>query len=106
MKIKTPPKELQAAGRAFWRKVLGEFSLTDSHDLERLGMAAKCLDDLAEAEQRVRLDGMFAVNRYGNTIEHPGLKVIRDTRLLFVKIIRELGLDIVNPQETRPPRLY
>jgi len=69
-------------------------------------MACKCLDDLSEAEQRVRLDGMFQVNRYGNTTEHVGLKVIRDTRLLFVKIIRELGLDLDNRPETRPPKLY
>ena len=106
MKIATPPGDLKAAGKTFWRKIHGEFVLDGQHDLERLGMACRCLDDLTEAEDRVRADGMFQVNRYGNTIEHPGMKVIRDMRLLFVRIIRELGLDLTNGPESRPPRRY
>lgn len=100
------PKELRTpAGRNFWKKVLKEYELTETHDLERLSMAAKCLDDISEAEERVRKDGMFVKNRYGSTIEHPGMKTIKDCRLLFVKIIRELALDISAP-ESRPPRKY
>ena len=57
MKIPKPPKELNATGRKFWRRVLSEYDLQDSHDLERLSMAAKCLDDLSEAEERVKTDG-------------------------------------------------
>ena len=68
-------------------------------------MACKTLDDLKEAEDRVKVDGMFVVNRYGNTIEHPAVKTIKDLRLLFVKIIRELALNISIP-ESRPPKRY
>ncbi len=52
-------------------------------------MACKCLDDLSEAEERVKVDGMFTVNRYSAAVEHPAFKTIKDLRLLFVKIIRE-----------------
>jgi hypothetical protein len=103
--IKTPDG-LKSKGAAFWKKVLSEYELSEAHDLSRLEMAAKCLDDLAEAEKRVEADGMFTTNRYGATVEHVGCKTIRDNRLLFVKIIRELALDIIAPGDSRPPRQY
>lgn len=106
MKKQKAPKELQKSGRAFWNKVLSEYELTEAHDLERLSMAAKCLDDLTDAEARVKTEGMFTTNRYNTTVEHPALKVIRDLRGLFVKIIRELALDVVGPEDSRPPRKY
>ena len=105
MKIPKPPKELKASGRKFWRKVLLEYDLQESHDLERLSMAAKCLDGLNEAENRVEADGMFVTNRYGNLVQHPGVKTIKDNRTLFVKIIREMCLDIT-AGDSRPPRRY
>ena len=103
--VKTPT-DLGAQGRRFWESLLREVELEEAHDLERLCMACKCLDDLDVAESRVKADGMFTINRYGATVEHPAFKTIRDLRLLFVKIIRELGLDIAAPGESRPPRQY
>jgi phage terminase small subunit len=106
MKFLKAPSGLKATGRRFWKNVLSEYELSETHDLERLCMAAKCLDDLAMAEKRVKDDGMFTKNRYGNVVEHPGLKMIRDMRLLFIKIVRELALDIIDPSDSRPPRQY
>lgn len=105
MKIAKIPKGLKVAGRKFWKKVLNEYELPDTHDLTRLEMAAKCLDELADAENRIKADGRFTVNRYGATVEHPGCKMVRDSRILFIKIIRELNLDIPAPV-ARPPRNY
>ena len=104
MKIPQAPKGLKAAGKRFWKKVLSEYELYDAHDRERLLMACKCLDDLADIEARVESDGKFVTNRYGTPVEHPGCKMIRDLRTLFVKIIRESGLDLAT--ESRPPRQY
>ena len=83
MKVPKHPKGLDATGRKFWRKVLSEYDLQDSHDLERLSIASKCLDDLSEAEERVKTDGRFTTNRYGTVVEHPGVKMVRDMRMLF-----------------------
>ena len=98
-------RDLGIHGRRFWKKVMEEVGLEEAHDLERLSMACRCLDDLDVAESRVKVDGMFTTNRYGATVEHPAQKSIRDLRLLFIKIVRELQLDIT-PSESRPPRLY
>ena len=105
MKIPKAPNGLNSPGKRFWKKVLSEYDLQESHDLERLAMACKCLDDLAEAEKRVKSDGMFVTNRYGNLVEHPGIKLVKDSRTLFIKIIREMCLDLTTG-ESRPPRRY
>ena len=100
------PSGLGTNGKRFWKKVLTEFQLVDSHDLERLSMCAKCLDVIHEAETRLSVDGLFVENRYGTSTEHPGCKMVRDNKLLFVKIIRELGLDLNTAEPSRPPRQY
>ncbi len=84
---------------------MSEFELVEGHDLARLEMACKTLDDLAVAEEQIKNDGMFTKNRYGSTVENPAVKTVKDLRLLFVKIIRELNLDVTVP-ESRPPRGY
>lgn len=103
--IKTP-SDLEKSGRQFWKKVTSEYVLTEAHDLERLKMACRCLDEIAEAEQEVKINGMFVTNRYGNRVEHPAVKSMRDNRTLFCRIIRELGLDLETGPESRPPRQY
>jgi len=105
MEIMKIPNGLGEAGKDFWTKILGEYDLQEAHDLERLTMACKCLDDVIVIEERVKEDGRFTQNRYGGITEHPGGKSSRDTRALFMKIIRELNLDIAVP-ESRPPRKY
>lgn len=106
MKKQKAPNELKKAGKMFWQKVCSEYEIHDAHDLERLNIAAKTLDDLDEIEQRIKKDGLFTVNRYGSTVEHPGSKMIRDYRALFVRVVRELGLDLTTGPEARPPQRY
>jgi phage terminase small subunit len=100
------PKSLKKCGRDFFKKVLTEFDdLQDIHDLERLKMAGKCLDDIAEAEKQIKKDGRYVFDRYNQTKEHCAQKTIRENRIIFCRIIRELGLDLEVP-EPRPPRQY
>jgi phage terminase small subunit len=104
--LKTPraPTILKQKGKIFWRKVLSEYDLSDAHDLERLKMACRCLDELNDVEMQVETDGLFQIDRYGGIKEHVGLKTIRNFRLLFCRIIREMGLDTAVIPEPRIPR--
>ena len=106
MKLPRAPNGLKNPGKRFWRKILTEYDLQDTHDFERLAMAAKCLDDLSDIEAKIETDGRFITNRYNTIVEHPGCKAIRDGRMLFIKIIRELGFDLTSGPESRPPRKY
>lgn len=100
------PAGLKTPGRNFWNKAHSETVFEDAHDLERLKMACQCLDDLQVAEQQIKLDGAFIRDRYGQVKEHPAAKVIRDNRIIFCRIVRELGLDIEPVPESRLPRRY
>jgi len=98
------PKDLKKTGRAFWKRVLTEYQLEEAHDLQRLQMAARCLDDIDDAEKKIETDGMFVTDRYGQIKEHSAGKVQRENRIIFCRIIRELALDL--SEDTRPPRQY
>lgn len=104
--IKRAPSGLKKPGKKFWKKVLSEYELTETHDLERLNQAAGCLDVIDESEKDIEAEGFFILDRFKQKREHPGLKVIRDNKTLFCRIIRDLCLDLDNPEDSRPPRSY
>jgi hypothetical protein len=96
---------LKKAGKTFFEAVQADYAMEEAHDLARLEMAARCLDDIIEAEAAIKKDGAFVADRYGGTREHPAAKAIREYRALFLRIIRELALDL-DVIESRPPRKY
>lgn len=100
------PKNLKTPGRKFYKTVRSEFEFEDHHDIERLAQAAFCLDEISEAQKIVESEGRFIKNRFGELKDNPGLKVIRDFRTLFIRIVRELGLDLQSTETSRPPRQY
>lgn len=106
MKVAQPPGALKAAGRKFWKKVLSEYVLSDAHDLQRLAMAAGCLDEIAGAEVVLKTDGYFTLDRYGGRRESPAAKSVRENKIIFCRIIRELGLDLEETEASRPRRQY
>lgn len=106
MKIPKIPKGLQAPGKRFWKQAHSERELDEGHDLERLFMACRCLDEIAEDEKVVTSEGRFIEDRFHQKREHPAAKSIRDNKIIFCRIIRELALDIVAPGDARPPRQY
>ena len=106
MKIPKVPNGLQSHGKKFFKKVLSEYVLTEGHDLERLFMGCRCLDEIAEAEEIVKKEGRFIEDRFQQKREHPAAKAIRDNKIIFCRIIRELGLDMEGTQDSRPPRQY
>jgi len=99
------PAFLKGRGRKFYEDVLSEFIIETFHDRERLAAAAGELDIQDEAQKAIDTHGFYVVNRYGRLIENPGIKTLRDSRTLFVRILRELQLD-VSAEESRPPSLY
>lgn len=102
--MRKPPKTLQAVGRAFWRKVLRDYVLEENHELELLAQACGCLDRISEAQEEVKAKGSYFNDRFGQPKAHPGLHEERNQRILFCRLIRELGLDIESEAYTRPKR--
>jgi phage terminase small subunit len=101
-----PPKDLGPAGRRAWAKFHAEFNLLGVHDMERTRLACKCLDDEAAFVETVSAEGRYVTDRWNQKKEHPAAKAARECRMLFCRIVRDMGVDIQEAKETRPPRQY
>ncbi|MEI6263048.1 MAG: hypothetical protein WCR46_24545 [Deltaproteobacteria bacterium] len=103
--VKIPPG-LKAQGKQFWKKIQDVYGMDEAHDIERLKMACRCLDEIEEAELIIAAEGRYVPDRFEKTQEHSGCKAIRDNKTLFCRIIRELALDLTTTGDSRPPRQY
>ena len=95
------PKTLKTEGKRFWQSVLSDFSLEEKHHFELLKQACHCLDTIETARKAIETDGEYVDGK-----PHAGLKIIKDHRTLFVKVLRELSLDIEPPTTKRGPGRY
>ena len=55
-----------------------------------------------EARKLIEQEGLTFKDRFGQTKSYPAVEVERQSLLAFVRIRRELGLD-VEPPDSRPP---
>jgi len=103
-----PPSELKPKGRGrkFYKFINERFEIHDPHHDRLLIAACKCLDDEARAEKEIKERGSYYTDRFGQPKAHPAYQVIKDCRILFARLMRELQLDNVEPPDNRPPRLY
>ena len=98
------PKHLSRTAGKFYTDVFKEFEL-EPHHLKILTAACECLDRMQDAREQIKKDGLFVKDRYGQVKAHPAQKVEIDNKTLFARLIRELGLDIEGPEESRLPRI-
>ncbi len=105
METKKPARKLTGPGRVFWNKVLKQYAFESEHDFELLYQGCSTLNEIVEAEKVVSKEGRFIRDRFEQIREHPAMKTIRDNKLLFMKLVRELGLTITDDQ-ARSPRQY
>jgi hypothetical protein len=106
MKAKLPktPSELGQSGRKFFKKIVAEFEL-DSHHIELLTLAGKCLDRIESAREILDTEGIVTHDRFGTPKPHPACAIELQNKTIFARLVRELALDIDIPESPRPPRL-
>jgi hypothetical protein len=102
------PVELKARGRKFYAAVLKDFDPANfgPHDYQLLAQAGTCLDVIAEAEDELKKTGSYFIDRWGQPKQHPAHAVIRDNKIIFARLCRELNLSSEKPEDSRPPPLY
>ena len=76
------------------------FVLEDHHYRLLLG-ACEGWDRAEQARREVKRQGMFFSDRFGAPKVHPGVDVERKSRDQFRLLLRELGLDVEAPNESR-----
>lgn len=97
-----PPKHLSAGSRSWFRSVVRDYVLEDHH-VRLLVACCEAWDRAETARRKVAREGMFFEDRFGQPKPHPGVDVERKARDQFRLILRELGLDVAPPNETRAP---
>jgi P27 family predicted phage terminase small subunit len=98
-----PPRHLSPETKRWWRAVTEAFAL-EEHHLRLLQLACESWDRAQEARRAVQKDGLCVEGRFGPK-SHPALAVERDSRTSFMRALRELGLDIAAPDDSRPPAM-
>ncbi len=98
------PRYLSKTSRKFYGMILDNYEL-EPHHLQLLVMACECLDEKEAARVAVAKDGPSFTDRYGQVREHPMVSMGRQARLQYARLIRDLGLDLENPNDPRPNRI-
>jgi len=99
-----PPRHLSDESRAWFAAVTKEFDL-ESHHIKLLQSACESWDRMTQARDLLKVEGITFIDRHGHIRPHPAVNIERDSRALFARLVRELGLDVVEPDEVRPPRI-
>lgn len=101
--VATAPRHLRPATKRWWRDVLDEYDL-EAHDIRLLTLAGEAWDRGQQAREIVDRDGMTFTDRFGQPKARPEVAIERDSRIGFARLLRELSLDIGEP-DSRPPGL-
>jgi phage terminase small subunit len=99
-----PPAHLRPETAKWFAEVIRDFDL-ESHHVRVLTLAAESWDRCAEAREVLGREGLTYLDRFGAPRGRPEIAVERDSRLAFVRCLRELALDITEPEAPRPPTI-
>src|ERR1700719_2351970 len=98
------PKHLKQATRKWWDAITSGYVLEDHH-LRLLTLVCESWDRGVEAREALAKHGMTYEDRFGAPRARPEVAIERDSRVAFARLVRELGLDVASPAESRPPAL-
>jgi hypothetical protein len=86
-----PPRHLSAESKALWNQVNGDFEL-ESDALAILRVALEQFDRAQQARKLLAKDGLVLDGK-----RHPATDVEKTAYGLFLRAMRQLGLDVVAP---------
>jgi hypothetical protein len=85
------PADLGTRGRAFWRRTLAVFDLSEV-ELELLRECSRLLDECEALRGSVDVDGVTVKGSAGQVRVHPALSELRSHRLALGKLLAQLAL--------------
>ncbi len=103
--MKQAPKYLSKESAKFWNDILKIYRM-QPHHLKTFEAACGEWDTAKEARRTVEKEGAYFKDRFGQIKSHPAIQVEQKSKNLFRLLLRELGLDLQSPEDSRPPRQY
>ena len=100
---KTPPEHLDKPTRRWWAGVVADFDL-DEHHVRLLTLAAEAWDRGQQARRALAKKGLTFLDRFGSPKPHPEVAIERDSRIAFARMVRELALDVIEPNAASQPQ--
>jgi len=73
------------------------FELENVAEWELLTLAATCLDRIDDARKHIAENGVVKTSVGGSPKTNPACSVERDNKILFCRILRELGIFNLEP---------
>jgi phage terminase small subunit len=101
------PQHLKEATQAWFNEVVRTFIL-EQHHVRLLTAACQAWDSMETARAAIAEHGQTFTDQNGCPKARPEIQIERDSRLAFVRIVRELDLDTIAPPaeiSVRPPAL-
>lgn len=98
-----PPRHLSADSKSFWRRIVAEYDL-EEHHRRVLTAACEAWDRMNAAGAAIRSGGLIVTDRFAQERAHPAVAIERDSRIAFIRALRELDLEGESLPDPRPPR--
>src|SRR5687768_8617710 len=99
-----PPKHLKPATAEWWLSVMRDYHL-EPHHVRILTLAAEAWDRGVQAREALADKGLTYEDRFKQPRARPEVAIERDSRISFARLVRELALDIEEPESSRPPTI-
>jgi phage terminase small subunit len=108
MKSKTPddaaPEYLEATTQEWFLSVMANYQM-EPHHVRLLTAACECWDRMQAAREAIREHGLTMTDpKTGVVRARPEINIERDSKIVFMKLLRELNLS-ETPPDSRPPKL-
>ena len=94
-------RDLQPKTKRWIRGIVSEWQL-EEHHMRLLVLAGGAYDRALSAKALVDADGPCVLNRFDVKVSHPMIDVWKQSSITFCRLLREVGLDLAGPEETRP----
>ena len=95
------PKHLSKKTAKWYESVVTNWEL-EEHHRRILTLAAEAWDRCTAARKAIEKHGLTFQDRFGQPRKRPEIGIEIDSRLAFARLLRELGLDIFEPDDPRP----
>ncbi|MDB5390213.1 MAG: hypothetical protein JWM11_5859 [Planctomycetaceae bacterium] len=94
------PNHLKTTTQTWFESVISEYEL-EEHQVRLLTLAAESWDRCVSARESIEKNGLTYDDRFGAPHSRPEIAIERDSRAAFARCLRELGLNVTDPDAPR-----